>query len=59
MEIKESEKEIRLKPMKEKSSLVRKNGILVVSADSTGDIIDMIDKVRFERSRNFMNPQGK
>ncbi|MBI4766540.1 MAG: AbrB/MazE/SpoVT family DNA-binding domain-containing protein [Deltaproteobacteria bacterium] len=59
LEIKGSEKEIRLKPLEEKPSLVRKNGVLVFSADPTDDIVGMIDKVRSERSRNLISSQEK
>jgi AbrB family looped-hinge helix DNA binding protein len=59
LEIKESEKEIRLTPLEGRTPLVRKDGILVFSADPTGDIVDIVDKVRSERSRKLLNPQEK
>jgi AbrB family looped-hinge helix DNA binding protein len=59
LEIKETEKEIRLTPKEGRTSLVRKDGILVFSANPTGDIVEMVDKVRSERSRNLMNLQEK
>jgi AbrB family looped-hinge helix DNA binding protein len=59
LEIKKSEKEIRLKPLEEKPSLANKNGVLVFSADPTDDLVGLIDKVRSERNRILMNPQEK
>jgi NAD(P)H dehydrogenase (quinone) len=52
-EIKGSEKEIHSKPLEEKISLAKKNGVLVFSADLTNDIVDLIDKVRSDRNRGF------
>jgi AbrB family looped-hinge helix DNA binding protein len=56
LEIKESGQEIRLKPLEKDSLLTRKNGVLVCSAQPVGDIVEMIAKVRSERSENLINP---
>ena len=57
LEIEESGKEIRLKPLEKKSPLNRKNGVLVFSAEPTGDMVDIIAKVRSERERKLINPE--
>ena len=59
LKIEGSEKEIRLKPLEDKPSLARKDGVLVFSADPTDDLVGLIDKVRSERNRNLINPQEK
>jgi AbrB family looped-hinge helix DNA binding protein len=59
LEIEGSEKEIRLKPLEEKPSLAKKNGVLVFSADATDDLVGMIDEVRSERNKSLINPQEK
>ncbi|MBI5586672.1 MAG: AbrB family transcriptional regulator [Deltaproteobacteria bacterium] len=56
LEIKESGQEIRLKPLEQDSPLTRKNGVLVCSAEPVGDIVEMIAKVRSERSKKVINP---
>lgn len=59
LEIKGSEREIRLRPLREKASLTKKNGVLVFSAVATDDLVGVIDKVRSERKRNIINLQEK
>jgi bifunctional DNA-binding transcriptional regulator/antitoxin component of YhaV-PrlF toxin-antitoxin module len=59
LEIQGSEDEIRLKPVEGKAPLFKKDGVLVFSADSTGDITDVLEKVRTERTRTLITPHRK
>lgn len=59
LEIQGSEKEIRLKPVEGAPPLFRKEGVLVFSADPTGDITEVLEKVRTERSRILIDPLRK
>jgi AbrB family looped-hinge helix DNA binding protein len=54
LEVQGSEKGIHIKPVEEKPSLFKKEGVLVFSASPVGDIIEVLKNVRSERTEVLM-----